>query len=73
MVLSKALTANPTRIGIQKTLAKPLFSVKGATGVIQFQGSDRLNGKITMVTVRRNCNSNNFVPIVSTYKAIGCF
>lgn len=73
LVLSKALTANHTRIGIQKTLAKPLFSVKGATGVIQFQGGDRLNGKITMVTVRRNCNSNNFVPIVSTYRASGCF
>ncbi|MCC5629402.1 hypothetical protein LC613_15540 [Nostoc sphaeroides CHAB 2801] len=28
LVLSKALTANPTRIGIQKTLAKPKFSVK---------------------------------------------
>lgn len=75
LVLSKALTltAIPTRIGIQKTLAKPLFSVKGATGLIQFQGGDRLNGKITMVTVRRNCNSNNFVPIVSTYRASGCF
>ncbi|QFS44963.1 hypothetical protein [Nostoc sphaeroides] len=46
---------------------------KGATGVIQFQGGDRRNGKIRMVTVRRNCNSNNFVPIVSTYRASGCF
>ena len=63
LVLSKALTltAIPTRIGIQKTLAKPLFSVKGATGLIQFQGGDRLNGTITMVGVRRNCNSSGFV------------
>ncbi|MCC5606600.1 hypothetical protein LC612_07310 [Nostoc sp. CHAB 5834] len=36
LVLSKALTANPTRIGIQKTLANPQFSVTGARGVIQF-------------------------------------
>ncbi|MCW5315482.1 ABC transporter substrate-binding protein [Nostoc sp. KVJ3] len=61
LVLSKALMTNPTRIGIQKTLAMPQFSVPGATGVIQFQGNDRYNGKITMVTVRRNCNSSGFV------------
>ena len=73
LVLSQALTAIPIPIGIQKTLANPQFSVKGATGVIQFQGGDRHNGKITMVIVRRNCNSNNFVPIVSPYRASGCF
>ncbi|MCC5624558.1 bifunctional serine/threonine-protein kinase/ABC transporter substrate-binding protein [Nostoc sp. CHAB 5715] len=73
LVLSKALTANPTRIGIQKTLANPQFSVTGATGVIQFQRGDRHNGKITMVTVRRNCNSNDFMFTVTTYRASGCF
>jgi ABC-type branched-subunit amino acid transport system substrate-binding protein/predicted Ser/Thr protein kinase len=52
LVLSKALRENPTRIGIHKTLAMPQFCVTGATGVIQFQGGDRLNGKITMVGVR---------------------
>lgn len=61
LVLSKVLTANPTRISIKKTLAMPQFSVTGATGVIQFQGNDRYNGKITMVTVRRDCNSSGFV------------
>ncbi|MCC5668310.1 bifunctional serine/threonine-protein kinase/ABC transporter substrate-binding protein [Nostoc sp. CHAB 5784] len=61
LVLSKALRENPTRIGIQKTLANPGFSVKGATGVIKFQGGDHHNGKITIVVVRRNCNSSGFV------------
>ncbi|MEH2002374.1 MAG: bifunctional serine/threonine-protein kinase/ABC transporter substrate-binding protein [Nostoc sp.] len=61
LVLSKALTLSPTRIGIQKTLAMAQFSVTGATGVIQFQGSDRHNGTITMVGVRPNCNFSGFV------------
>lgn len=50
LVLSKALTVNPTQIGIKKTLEMPEFSVTGgATGVIEFEGSDRRNGKITIV------------------------
>ncbi|MEH2323704.1 MAG: bifunctional serine/threonine-protein kinase/ABC transporter substrate-binding protein [Nostoc sp.] len=64
LVLSKALKADPdpTRIGIQKTLAMPKFSVTGgATGVIQFQGSDRHNGTIAIVAVRPKCNSSGFV------------
>jgi eukaryotic-like serine/threonine-protein kinase len=65
LALSKALGEIPTRIGIQKTLAMPKFSVTGATGVIQFQGGDRRNGKITIVTVRHNCNSSSFVFIPS--------
>ncbi|MHC5598589.1 MAG: hypothetical protein ACYTXC_22060 [Nostoc sp.] len=65
LVLSKALTVNPTRIGIQKTLAMPQFSVTGATGVIQFQGSDRRNGTIAMIAVRPKCNSSGFVFIPS--------
>ncbi|AFY34697.1 bifunctional serine/threonine-protein kinase/ABC transporter substrate-binding protein [Calothrix sp. PCC 7507] len=65
LVLSKALQVNPTRIGIQKTLTMAQFLVTGATGVIQFQGSDRRDGKITMVTVRRDCNFNSFVFTVS--------
>lgn len=65
LVLSKALTLNPTRRGIQETLAMAKFSVTGATGVIQFQGSDRHNGKIAIVTVYPNCNSSGFVITVS--------
>ncbi len=61
LVLTKALTPNSTRSSIQKTLTMPQFSVEGATGVIQFQGSDRRNGTITIVTVCRNCNSSGFV------------
>jgi ABC-type branched-subunit amino acid transport system substrate-binding protein len=65
LVLSKALKVNHTRSGIQKTLTMAQFSVTGATGVMQFQGSDRRDGKITMVTVRRNCNNSGFVFTVS--------
>ncbi|MCC5614230.1 bifunctional serine/threonine-protein kinase/ABC transporter substrate-binding protein [Nostoc sp. CHAB 5836] len=65
LVLSKALKENPTRIGIQKTLAMPEFFVKGATGVIQFKGGDRHNTTIAIVTVRRDCNSIGFVFIPS--------
>ncbi|MEH1925979.1 MAG: hypothetical protein V7K83_00375 [Nostoc sp.] len=65
MVLSKALTLHHTRIGIQKTLAMPQFSVTGATGVIQFQGSDRHNGKMTIVTLHPNCHSKGFMLTVS--------
>ncbi|MCF2151250.1 bifunctional serine/threonine-protein kinase/ABC transporter substrate-binding protein [Desmonostoc muscorum LEGE 12446] len=63
LVLSKALKENPTptRIGIQKTLTMPKFSVKGVTGIIQFQGSNPRNGTITIITARRNCNSSGFV------------
>ncbi|MCC5629105.1 bifunctional serine/threonine-protein kinase/ABC transporter substrate-binding protein [Nostoc sphaeroides CHAB 2801] len=65
LVLSKALKTNSTRIGIQKTLAMPKFSVKGATGDIQFQGSDRYNGTIAIVAVRPKCNSSGFVFVAS--------
>jgi eukaryotic-like serine/threonine-protein kinase len=65
LVLTKALKTNSTRIGIQKTLANPGFSVTGATGVIQFQGGDRHNGTIVIIRVRRNCNSSGFVFIPS--------
>ncbi|MBD2250590.1 bifunctional serine/threonine-protein kinase/ABC transporter substrate-binding protein [Nostoc parmelioides] len=65
LVLSQAITQNPTRLGIKKTLSQPQFSVTGATGVIQFEGSDRRNGKITMVRVQRNCDDNSFVVIPS--------
>lgn len=65
LVLSKTLKVNPTRSGIQKTLTMAEFSVTGATGVMQFQGSDRRDSKITMVTIRRNCNHSGFVFTVS--------
>ncbi|MBN3963078.1 hypothetical protein [Nostoc sp. NMS8] len=36
------------------------FSVTGATGVIQFQGSDRRHhGAIAIVAVRFKCNSSD--------------
>lgn len=46
LVLSQAITQNPTRLGIKKTLSQPQFSVTGATGVIQFAGSDRQMEKL---------------------------
>jgi ABC-type branched-subunit amino acid transport system substrate-binding protein len=61
LVLNKAITQNPTRSGIQKTLTQPQFSVRGTTGVIQFEEGDRKYGTITMVVVRRHCNSSEFV------------
>ncbi|MGM3309776.1 protein kinase domain-containing protein [Anabaena sp. WFMT] len=61
LVLSKAITQNPTHSGIQKTLTQPQFSVTGTTGVIQFEEGDRKYGTITMVVVRRHCNSSEFV------------
>ncbi|MBX9256156.1 ABC transporter substrate-binding protein [Desmonostoc muscorum CCALA 125] len=72
LVLSKALTPNSTRSSIQKTLTMPQFSVTGATGVIQFQGSDRGNGTITMVTVRPKCNSSGFV-FVPSDRPVVCY
>ncbi len=56
---------NSTRIGIQKTLTMPQFSVTGATGVMQFQGSDRRDGKIAIVRMRRDCDNKGFVFTVS--------
>ncbi|MEH1855688.1 MAG: hypothetical protein V7L11_29410 [Nostoc sp.] len=35
------------------------FSVTGATGVIQFQGSDRHHGIIAIVAARSKCNSSD--------------
>jgi ABC-type branched-subunit amino acid transport system substrate-binding protein len=61
LVLNKAITQNPTRSGIQKTLTQPKFSVTGTTGVIQFEEGNRKYGTITMVVVRRHCNSSEFV------------
>ncbi|WYL94847.1 MAG: bifunctional serine/threonine-protein kinase/ABC transporter substrate-binding protein [Gloeotrichia echinulata IR180] len=59
--LSKAISQKPTRRSIQQTLGQAQFSVTGATGVIRFEGSDRQNGTMTIVTVRRRCNSTGFV------------
>ncbi|BCL38414.1 bifunctional serine/threonine-protein kinase/ABC transporter substrate-binding protein [Nostoc sp. MS1] len=59
LVLSQALSLKPTRLGIQQALSQ--IQVTGATGVIRFQGSDRLSGQITMVTVQRDCHSDSFV------------
>ncbi|MBU7581894.1 MAG: ABC transporter substrate-binding protein [Nostoc sp. TH1S01] len=61
MVLSKAITQKSTRLGIQQTLQQPEFSVTGATGTIRFAGSDRQNGTISLIGIRRQCNSQNFV------------
>jgi ABC-type branched-subunit amino acid transport system substrate-binding protein/tRNA A-37 threonylcarbamoyl transferase component Bud32 len=61
LVLNKAITQNPTRSSIQTTLTKPQFSVIGATGVIRFEGGNLKYGEITMVVVRRHCNSSQFI------------
>jgi eukaryotic-like serine/threonine-protein kinase len=67
LVLNKAITQNPTRNGIQKTLTQPKFSVIGATGVIRFEQGNRKNGTITMVVVRRHCNSTEFIFMPSDF------
>ncbi|MBD2300814.1 bifunctional serine/threonine-protein kinase/ABC transporter substrate-binding protein [Nostoc sp. FACHB-190] len=61
MVISKAIAQKPTRLGIQQILADKNFAVTGATGIIQFEGSDRQNATVTILSIRRKCNSSDFV------------
>ncbi|MBU7583364.1 MAG: ABC transporter substrate-binding protein [Nostoc sp. TH1S01] len=72
MVLSKAITQKPTRLGIQQTISHPDFAIKGATGMIRFAGGDRQNGTINIIAIRRQCNSQNFGFIIAGERTMKC-
>ncbi|NJP08651.1 MAG: ABC transporter substrate-binding protein [Leptolyngbyaceae cyanobacterium RU_5_1] len=66
-VLVEALNqqAHPSRVGIQQVLANPNFKAKGATGTIQFNGSDRREELNTLIKVVPKCSHSGytFVPV----------
>ncbi|MBW4628649.1 MAG: ABC transporter substrate-binding protein [Brasilonema octagenarum HA4186-MV1] len=56
----------PSRKGVQQVLSSKQFQVKGATGEIKFEGSDRANAESTLVTVvpkRPPASGYCFVPV----------
>jgi branched-chain amino acid transport system substrate-binding protein len=65
-VLANAIRQNPSREGIQQTLAQPNFAVTGATGNIRFLPSGDRNQAMELVVVKPGSRSGygyDFVPL----------
>jgi ABC-type branched-subunit amino acid transport system substrate-binding protein len=77
-VLIEAIKKQPSRKGVQQILSGNQFQVQGATGEIKFDGSDRADPKVALVTVVHDCQSASgysFVPIelANKYSGTKCF
>ncbi|HEY9659550.1 MAG TPA: ABC transporter substrate-binding protein [Allocoleopsis sp.] len=66
LALIEGLTQNPTRQGIQQTLASPDFEFTGATGTVRFLASGDRNQPMQLVQIepgRRSGYGYDFVPM----------
>ncbi len=64
--LIAALQRNPTRSGVQQTLADPSFSTPGASGVVRFLPSGDRNASVQLVKIvlgQRSGKGYDFVPV----------
>lgn len=66
--LIAGLQQNPTRSGVQKAFSSPNFSVKGASGIVNFLQTGDRNAPIQLVKIIRDDNSRSgtgydFVPL----------